>query len=119
MAVQQRSDDVVADGQLVEQLRHRRLVELVGRRQQRDGDAAVDVVGVGQQRGRHPGAGGSDGDVRVVLERVGRGGDQLGQAAQLLRTEQIHSQPVSYAAKSDAAAFYRHNRGSKFFSGVL
>ena len=36
-----------------------------------------------------------------------------------VNTEQIRSQPVSYAAKSDAAAFYRHNRGSKFFSGVL
>jgi Fe-S-cluster-containing dehydrogenase component len=34
-------------------------------------------------------------------------------------TEQIASQPVSYAARSDARAFYQHNRGSKFFSGVL
>lgn len=34
-------------------------------------------------------------------------------------TEQIFSAPVSAAAKSDAAAFYRHNRGSKFFAGVL
>jgi tetrathionate reductase subunit B len=36
-----------------------------------------------------------------------------------INTDQVHSQPVSYAAQSDAAAFYRHNRGSQFFSGVL
>jgi tetrathionate reductase subunit B len=34
-------------------------------------------------------------------------------------TEQAYSHPVSYAARSDAEAFYRHNRGSRFFSGVL
>jgi len=33
--------------------------------------------------------------------------------------EQVLTQPESAALKSDAAAFYRHNRGSKFFSGVL
>ncbi len=35
------------------------------------------------------------------------------------QTEQQYSAPQSYAARSDAEAFYRHNRGSKFFSGVL
>jgi Fe-S-cluster-containing dehydrogenase component len=35
------------------------------------------------------------------------------------QTEQQYSSPQSYAARSDAEAFYRHNRGSKFFSGVL
>jgi Fe-S-cluster-containing dehydrogenase component len=34
-------------------------------------------------------------------------------------SEQSYSPPASYAARSDAATFYRHNRGSKFFSGVL
>jgi Fe-S-cluster-containing dehydrogenase component len=34
-------------------------------------------------------------------------------------TDQVASQPVSYAARSDAEAFYRHNRGSRFFAGVL
>ncbi|MEJ2465456.1 MAG: 4Fe-4S dicluster domain-containing protein [Candidatus Thiodiazotropha sp.] len=35
------------------------------------------------------------------------------------QTEQQYSSPQSYAARADAEAFYRHNRGSKFFSGVL
>ncbi|MCW8980716.1 MAG: hypothetical protein OQJ83_04960, partial [Altibacter sp.] len=35
------------------------------------------------------------------------------------QTEQVFSAPQSYAARSDAESFYRHNRGSKFFSGVL
>ena len=34
-------------------------------------------------------------------------------------TEQAYAEPKSAAAKSDAEAFYRHNRGEKFFSGVL
>lgn len=34
-------------------------------------------------------------------------------------SEQMFSHPVSYAARADARAFYHHNRGSKFFSGVL
>jgi Fe-S-cluster-containing dehydrogenase component len=33
--------------------------------------------------------------------------------------EQINSAPESYAARSDAEAFYRHNKGSRFFHGVL
>ena len=33
--------------------------------------------------------------------------------------DQLYSAPESYAARSDAEAFFRHNRGSKFFSGVL
>ncbi len=33
--------------------------------------------------------------------------------------EQDYSAPVSYAARSDANAFYRHNRNSRFFAGVL
>lgn len=34
-------------------------------------------------------------------------------------TEQLAPQLESYAARSDAQAFYRHNRGNRFFSGVL
>jgi Fe-S-cluster-containing dehydrogenase component len=34
-------------------------------------------------------------------------------------SEQSHAAPVSYAARTDAEAFYRHNRGSRFFAGVL
>lgn len=34
-------------------------------------------------------------------------------------TEQAYSAPTSYAARSDAEAFYRHNKGSRFFAGVL
>jgi Fe-S-cluster-containing dehydrogenase component len=33
--------------------------------------------------------------------------------------DQGQSAPVSYAARADAAAFYRHNNGSRFFAGVL
>ena len=34
-------------------------------------------------------------------------------------TDQVLTPPESAAAKRDAEAFYKHNRGSKFFSGVL
>jgi Fe-S-cluster-containing dehydrogenase component len=34
-------------------------------------------------------------------------------------TDQIYGAPVSYAARSDAAAFYRHNNGSRFFGGTI
>lgn len=34
-------------------------------------------------------------------------------------TEQLTPQLESYAARSDAQAFYRHNRGNRFFAGVL
>ncbi|MEE8455542.1 MAG: 4Fe-4S dicluster domain-containing protein [Limibaculum sp.] len=33
--------------------------------------------------------------------------------------EQAQSAPVSYAARADAEAFYRHNNGSRFYAGVL
>jgi len=35
------------------------------------------------------------------------------------QVEQSHSVPKTAAAKRDADAFYRHNKGSKFFAGVL
>lgn len=35
------------------------------------------------------------------------------------QTEQIFSRPESAANKRDAEAFYRHNRGSRYFAGVL
>ncbi|MBF0168982.1 MAG: 4Fe-4S dicluster domain-containing protein [Alphaproteobacteria bacterium] len=34
-------------------------------------------------------------------------------------TDQMSAPPVSYAAKADAEAFYRHNKGRQFFGGVL
>ncbi len=34
-------------------------------------------------------------------------------------TEQVYAEPKSAAAKTDAEAFYRHNKGEKFFAGVL
>ena len=36
-----------------------------------------------------------------------------------VQTEQKYAEPRSAAARRDAEAFYRHNNGSKFFSGVL
>jgi len=36
-----------------------------------------------------------------------------------IATEQVLSAPKSYAARSDAEAFYRHNNGSRFFGGMI